>query len=126
MLVIAIGMRKGHTHHYYCVLCLLNGREDDRDKSGESATIFLDSSESRPFNPASRTWQSRIQGRPQSKHSKTYICIFWLGSFLIVDSFLSQAILTSIIKNTSLIVLYNVDCRRSMAFVDSISFQSHQ
>jgi hypothetical protein len=105
MLATAMNMRNGHTHHYYCVLCLLYGREDGRDKSGESATIFLDSSESLPVNPASRTWQSRIQGRPQSKHFKTYICIFRPGSFLIVDNFLSQANLTSIIKTISLISL---------------------
>jgi hypothetical protein len=66
MLVVAIDMRDRHTHHYYCVLCLLNGREDGRDKSGESATIFLDSSESLPFNPASRTWQPQYRVVPEA------------------------------------------------------------
>ena len=40
-----MSVRDMHTHHYYCVLGLVNGREDGRDNGGESATIFLDSSE---------------------------------------------------------------------------------
>jgi hypothetical protein len=64
--VTAKGMRNMYTHHYYCVLCLLNDSEDDRDESGESATIFLDSSETLPFNPASRTWQLQHRVIPKT------------------------------------------------------------
>jgi len=59
MSVAAMDMRDRDMYHYYCVLGLVNGREDGRDKSGESATIFLDSSETLPIQPASRTWQIR-------------------------------------------------------------------
>lgn len=56
-------MRNWHTNHYDCVLRLLNDGKDGRNNSGESATIFLDSSESLS-HPAFRTWQFQDKVTP--------------------------------------------------------------
>lgn len=66
MSAATMDMRDGHTYHNYCVSSLVNGREDGRDKSGESATIFLDSSETLPIDPATRTWQPRHRVAPRA------------------------------------------------------------